>query len=256
MQTNTAKRILILGSGPDARALAQVLRSLTQSDFTLSDNTSVFDPSRSLSGEETETYRKKLRNYEAVICFPGFAGRPTEIVRVIRRLRTSLRWEGHFLSLVLDSEVEDIREASLTGDPAEQTCFKNVPAHTALAEPVQLPRLLSLLQEPQHLASERWFLDLLKTSSLQKLSDAVEKSHAVVKKGQKVTARKATSDALSLIGEVDWLLVTPASIYHDQKIRKRVEKLTDRQSRTASLTLRECSKILEEIEELLSHTSV
>lgn len=247
-------RSLILGSGPKATALTLTIDATAPLETSIANSSSSWiDPTQELSFQTKKTRRETLRECEAAVSLPSYSSRPSEIVPVIHRLRTTFRWEGHFIAVVADTEAnETLRNTSLTGDLAERTHFQNVPAHTALTEPVHLPKVLNILVEPGHLACENWFLNLLRTSSLQRLSEVVNQGTTAIEEGHTGKARKATSESISLLEEIDWLSVIPASIYHDQKIRERVEKLTSRPPETAPLTLEECYYILDEVGQLLS----
>lgn len=263
MEDQVENYILILGSGPEANALSQCIEQLGLGQPTLEkEESSWLYSDHSLSDNEKESLREKLKTYDAVISLPAVAYRSSGVLSLIHRLRTPLRWEGHFIAVVSKQQIEDLRQISLSGDSKSIIRFQDVPAHTALRSSLQLPELLKHLSSLEYLALEAWhfqILDGLRTT-LQNLSEAIERGRAAVAEEELSEAQGAARAVGSLLREIDFLSL-PISHRLERDMRELANSL---QKNEHSLQLGRCSEIfdgavqlfsIEETEHLLAQTS-
>lgn len=195
----------VLGIGPLARAVSTVLTTL------LAGETGLY-PWRWSSRDFFSGRRLEKPNQELLIAVAPPGAESSEVIRLVRFLRTDLLWEGSILVLIDGGRaLQAIETASLIGATEPATPYSEVGGHAALATLFRLPDLFDVLGDLRPMFQERWHAIL----DLQPLGELAERLERLVSSDRDLDESEV-EEVLAIIRQLDW---TSLLLDHDSEAR-------------------------------------
>lgn len=195
--------VLLTGNRGIACALAQVLPLFAYKCESLNLDTV-------LSGKEDIPVRRmRSGGVGSTLILAAVDGvEPAQVLRYVHVLRSHAKWQGHFIAIVDDEEnARSLRRHPLFGDSAAEHQYGEVPGHSVCSLPIDIPHLLTVVDEGTQLMYEVW-LACLDNCPLHAAHSRIQ---SLLKDNQTDPNLQEVKEVTGLLSSLDWLalLVEP-----------------------------------------------
>lgn len=206
--------------------------------------------------QQRAAWRHEVKQFRVIIALPPLVGHASEVISLVHGLRTDLYWEGHFVAVMpSDSRAEKLQEVSFVGETVEGTCFGQVPGHVVLTVPLQISRLIAILQKPDDRVSpEYWHLDLLRSDRAAQLDQQIKKAVRGLSDHEAgIDTEHVCREILTFLDDIDWALVARRGEGHT--LSNSVRSLLEEYMVERRLTTEACSVIINEAKRILAQST-
>lgn len=196
--------------------------------------------------------KRDMRSSPLVITLSTGNNPAAQMIPLIYRLRTHLRWVGAFVAVVDDEEGADkLRSASLVGDREGGARFADVEGHVVVSRPILLPKLFDSVKTTGEMHHYGWHA-LLDRAVAARLREAVQEAEAELHGSDGRATIAAVRRMMALVRQLDWQSVLDEP--HKHWGVNFVSALLREHPQNRLPALRDCGAIIEEVTRLISRS--